>query len=240
MRPGFLLSLLLVLFPAPSGLAGQASDTSATPQTGEALEGEAEITAVVRRALEAPDAPESWAGLAQALSAMGHRNPQGQLPQGILAAVRIADSLAFSPLQTVGGEPVEAAPGQGPGLLASLPESLGTYLPAGLAGILLLALVATGWLPGRRAPARAAGWVGIRRRGPSQRWSSRGSQSSPEGTRNKRDVRSMALSLVEHGIPANEVARRTGLAQDEVAVVLALHRERGGSPWDATTIQRSA
>ena len=56
----------------------------------------------------------------------------------------------------------------------------------------------------------------------------------------------MALSLMEHGMPANEVARQTGLAQDEVAVVLALSRQqqrssRGDSPFrDDSPFHRSA
>ena len=190
------------------------------------------MTAMVRRALQAPEAPESWAGLAQALSAMGTRNPGGQRPLGVMAAVRIADSLAFSPL-LAGEEEPEAEKARAVELVESIPRFLGGVLPLGAAVLALLGLVLTGWLPGKgiwrrltvRKKRRGSGRSILRAPG----WARGRDFRPPDKAKERTDARFMALSLTEHGMPANEVARRTGLAQDEVAVVLALSRQQQGS-----------
>lgn len=229
MRPVFFLLLALTLSPNPGACAAQVSGESSASTAPDPEGGEVEMTAMVRRALHAPEAPESWAGLAQALSAMGSQTPGGQRPAGVMAAVRIADSLAFAPLLARNEEP-KAETARAVDLLQSIPRNLGGLLPLGAAVAALLGLVATGWLPGKGIRRRLA--VGKKGRGPGSSirrapaWAGGSDRIPQDRARERTDARSMALSLLEHGMPANEVARRTGLAQDELAVVLALSRQQ--------------
>ena len=236
----FIMAAALLLPPAVCA----AQDELRGADTGDPR---AHMAALVREALRSPDAPESWAGLAQGLSTMRAGETRDVTPRGVLAAVRIADSLAFAPLS-----PAETASGIGEGkgenqarmgsrmilgLALAAMDPLAGLLPLGVAALVLGALIATGWIPLR------AGGKGRR---PPNRRRSHGrpavtERASSAGSRKKRtDARSMALSLAEHGMPASEVARRTGMAQDEVAVVLALHRRGQAAGGNIHPYQRSA
>jgi len=226
-RGSFLFVLCAAFLAAPVPGAGQnASESSLegaeTPSSDSGLS-ETGMTALIRQALKDPNAPRSWAGLAQGLSNLDAAG--GRERPDVSAAVRIADSLAFSPL-LAGSPRGETAPrGWIAGLLnrvSTILPRVGPFLPYAAAALVLAALVLNGWIPGRTA--RGGGG-----RAPKARLS-RGRSPAPRrgssGRGKEGDSRSLALSLMEHGMPANEVARRTGLAQDEVAVVLALHRQR--------------
>ena len=88
-----------------------------------------------------------------------------------------------------------------------------------------LQLVSRKW----RTPALKIGNAGAKTR--------HGPAFTPDGE----ESRALALSLVEHGMPAYEVARRTGLSQDALAVLQIVQSRRGtfANP-DTRPWQRSA
>ncbi len=206
------------------------------------------VTALVREAIRFPDSPASWAGLAQELSRMETRTPGGA--DGIHNAVRIADSLAFSPGLDDGGSVVPAGSTRGAsgGLFAGLKRTLGISSNATLFLLVLLTLGAASsirrWTPRvlemtetlLRPFLELVERVARVARGQTPP-ASVVAQERTEGE----DSRRLALSLTEHGMPPNEVARRTGMAQDAVAVVLALSRGPGSfNAGEAGSRRRSA
>lgn len=238
MRRGVLLLIGAALLAGPaSGLAQDASD----PSSAESGRREAGMTALIRQALQDPNAPKSWAGLAQGLSDF-----QGDRSRGapdVSAAIRIADSLAFSPLPAASAADRAAARGWAAGIATRASEVLpriGPFLPYSAAAFVLMALLVNGWIPGRRARSRGMGTARTPTRPAPGRNRAGTSRNGSMGRGRERDSRSRALSMVEHGIPANEIARRTGLAQDEVAVVLALHRQRQQDRASGHPLPRSA
>jgi hypothetical protein len=237
MRASRVLPLFaLLLLAGASKVAAQAGPEvpTAADQDGSAA-AEAKVTAFVREALRAPDDRETWAGLAQSLSNIPIRGRQGLV--GMRAAVHIADSLAFAPDLGAVGETVPKASGSwSRNLSDALTDFLEWMAPTGFPvdqRVLLpvsLSLVLAGWLLVRRgllARAVTSGplaFLGLVRRVSRV---ARGTtpQEAPRSG-GKRDPRAVAISLVETGMPANEVARRTGMAQDEVSVLLAIQESR--------------
>lgn len=218
------LLLAAFLLGAP-GAGAQLDPGAATPED--------QVASRIREALRAPQDRGAWAGLAEGLANLGTADGNGLV--GMRAAVRIADSLAFAPDLT--SEVAGVGDGSVAGVASGFVSRLRALrLPTGtpvtdLLGLpALLSLVLASWflLRGGRTPR-------ILREGPlgilhlARRLSGRGrSPASSVRTQSHggRDPRALALSLVETGMPASEVARRTGMAQDEVSVLLAIRRSR--------------
>lgn len=209
---------------------------------------EQRVAELIREALRSPDAPENWAGLAQGLStleSMGSANDAS-----MEAAIRVADSLAFSPLliRTGASEREEqkagarAFLGTVKGRLKSLAAG---FLEDPTSALSLLGLLMGGWI----LFGKISRFLKLRQRVREftevvrgvARVASGGGKRRLAAAQPRQDPRELVLALSKHGIPANEISRQTGLAQDEVAVVLAL-RTRGGSfgGSDLSTQRRSA
>lgn len=217
------LALLLGSLLLGTGALGQES-----PDQGPA---DAEVARLIREALRLPDAPESWAGLAQGLSNLGTESPE--MAPELQAAIHIADSLAFSPLlvrtSRASGEESKARGFLG-GVVSAGKGAFSGLLRDPLAALSLLGLIMGGWILGSKV------WRGVSRHlDPRGAWNgfrdvvqgvarvaAGGTQPRSVKTPTRKDPRTVALSLAESGVPAHEIARQTGLSQDELAVVMAL------------------
>jgi len=233
--PAPVLALLMLLAGAPDAGAQVEPEIATAVDQDRGAGAEDRVTAFVRDALRAPDDRETWAGLAQSLSNIPIRDREGLV--GMRAAVRIADSLAFSPdLGAIGATASTAGGSWGRSLFGTLVDFMEWMVPNGspvdqwmlLPVSLTLALV--GWLLvrwrllSRAVTAGPMAFFGLVRR-VSRVARGTAPQKAPQSG-GKRDPRSVAISLVETGMPANEVARRTGMAQDEVSVLLAIQGSR--------------
>jgi len=223
MRAPFFLVLSLAL--GASQIAAQVDPASTNPED--------QVAALIRDALRAPDDQGAWAGLAQGLSNLGSVDRAGLV--GMRAAVRIADSLAFSPALA----PEVTAARKGSRLNQAFARLVhpgdwglptGTSLTELLALPALMSLILASWflLRSHRTPRMLRGgplaFVQLVRRVSRV---ARGSTPSTQSLANgRRDPRALAVSLMETGMPAIEVARRTGMSQDEVSVLLAVRRNR--------------
>ncbi len=219
--------------------AGAQAPTPPSPQE--------QVAALIREALQTPDDQGAWAGLAQGLAELDKGD--GEEAPGLEAAVRVADSLAFTADLATEEVPTEAVPTATTALLAKFAPlkswARGLYsrvsewrLPQGVPtsellfwpGALLLALTGLAvWR--RRRMGVGPGWAFFRLIRTVSRVA-RGSTPPPPGKTfgrvngRRKHPKSLALSLVETGMPTNEVARRTGMSQDEVSVLLTLHRSK--------------
>jgi hypothetical protein len=173
------------------------------------------------------------------------------------AAIRVADSLAFSPLL---GRVTQVEMQAGEGFLGAVvdrgEEALLGLWNDPMAGLSLLGLVLGTWILGTRVwrvvripllgiwrylGFREA-WLGFAEvvQGVA-RVASGGAKPSSVRASTRKDPRTVALSLAESGVPSNEIARQTGLAQDELAVVMALSvRGRSFRPETLPPQRRSA
>jgi hypothetical protein len=244
---GLLALAVILAWPFPVSGVMQTTGSDQTPILGPLPEQdtptrvadlETRVAAMVREALRAPEKDETWACLDLALSEMNAPAAEGQAWSS--QAKRVADSLACP-----GGTAQEAAsssafpptPPGGPLDGSSVGEFLSgawqrvhptvkglrTFLaeePWFSSVLLLLASTTMVWL-GRRS---ILGILGNSERStdraPAPRIPTSGRMDPPE------NPVAMALALWEGGLPSPEIARRTGLAQDAVSVVLAL-RTRG-------------
>ena len=227
------LLLLLGLSGGFSWVAAQ-STPPATPED--------QVAALIRQALQSPDDRGTWAGLAQGLSNLD--SAQGTDVVALDAAVRVADSLAFTADLGAGAESTEAEAVPVAATIAGLKawvrvslSRLSQWRPPTtasstelLAWPMLLVLVLTTWVMWRRGrAAERSGWAFVRLIRTVSRVA-RGSAPPTSGIvhskkpRGRKDPKFVALSLMETGMPTNEVARRTGMSQDEVSVLLAIHR----------------
>jgi hypothetical protein len=247
--------VLAGLFLMGSSAAGQ----EGTPEGLESVR----LTQLVREALKAPDAPEAWAGLAQGLSMVNAGRPAGA--PSLDSAIRVADSMAFAPLQAREGlskGPEEGTLPRWMGILRSSDPRVSAIMdgaerlwnlsvPGGLiAGDLFLVVSLLGLLLGGRIvlgkPSRKIWhrWYFRERWGRSTvgrgvkgmgevvqqvaRVAGNGSSRPGPGARHQEDPHALALALRDGGMPAFEIARRTGISQDELAVALALRVRKGG------------
>ncbi len=237
MRGGRILLLGLLL--APLSLQAQAAGSPAEPRE--------QVAALIREALRSPDRAESWIGLAQGLEKL-----ESGGADGLQAAVHIADSLARAPapLPSAAADGTAAVDAVGP-VEGTVPRPEGLQ-PAGvpwlgkvlgsrafgaatratqrdwliLPGLLGLAL--GGVLLVRRTRRGAAV---VRRTGVGGRTPPRVEKGMTTAGLRKisQDSRGFALALWESGLPASEVARQTGLAQDGLAFLLTLQGRPEGS-----------
>lgn len=228
--------------PTPS--ASQASGTSqgpSSPSTYAFVTPEERVAALVREALRAPDRDETWACLDLALSEMNAPAADGQDSESQVR--RVADSLlcpsgsagidaSSSPLSTTppgGLQRVSGLDGLLNGAWQRVNRTLDAWthearaMAAGTswpqAALLLFVLASLFWL-GRKWIR--SGLMRLRRRkGP------RGSSAKRGASDSRGASHALALALWEGGLPYPEIARRTGLAQDALSVLLALEgRER--------------
>ena len=215
-----ILLLLFGLSLGPSWLHAQESPETPTPED--------RVAGLIRDALKDPDDRGSWAGLAQGLSTLDTAEREGLV--GMRAAVRIADSLAFAP--KLGSEEKVSLLERAGGLVSFVTgwRTEGRSLKEFLTLPALLSLILGSWLllRSKRTPRILRGkplaFVQLVRR--VSRVAQGPTSDNRRHTHHKGDPRALAISLVETGMPANEVARRTGMAQDEVSVLLAIHRNR--------------
>ncbi len=192
------------------------------------------VTALIREALRSPDGQGNWTSLADGLSAMGSSAPEGAA--GFSAAIRIADSLALSSEVATGSTDFTDVSwwiglvGQAVGQvreLAAWRSAEGDSLANFLAFPFLLCMAIWVWFLLR----------GPRRNRKTSRLAREGMGKADDGDA----TRAMALSLADYGMPANEVARQTGLAQDTLAVLLAIQGQ--GGPFadrEPVPVRRSA
>ena len=216
-----------------------ASGVPATPTAPiPVLTPEDEVANLVREALRAPDRDEIWACLDFALSKMIAPAVEGQEPSH--RAIRVADSLTCpsgSLRTTASSSSGSTTPPGGLQRASSFGrllngarqrvigffrmwKDLATRKPWILQGLLLLAGIALLWL-GRHSAREE---FGRRRRkkhetGPGPRYEKRGPSIPQE------NPKILALALWEGGLPSPEIARRTGLAQDALSVLLMLNEK---------------
>lgn len=156
----------------------------------------AEVVArMARRAMGLPDDPEAWQALAEVLPELA-LSGEADL-EGTFQAARVADSLSATAATGLGASQSE---GQ-----AWFPRW--TALPSGaLPSAVALAVALAAALSGALV-------VVLRRR------RSRATEARRDGGTDKLGA---ARSLVTRGLPAYEISRRTGMAQDAVQVMLAM------------------
>lgn len=230
MRPFVLFFVVLLLSWSPLGAqekdlpgtegspdgGSEGAGPSAVRMEGPGAQAPAErVRELVREAMRTPDRREVWAGLALSLTEMGEaKGGEGAGRDRLDDAVRVADSLAFAPGLSPGRDHVEDEMGHhwnvGIALsaLAARPWAVPGFLALVLLGIVAFRVGRKGGeaAHGREIPHPPATLEG--RPGDSR---------PPEGT-----PWNFALALWESGLPPSEVARRTGLAQDTLAVLTAL------------------
>ncbi len=211
------------------------------------------VTELVRQAMRGPERREVWAGLALSLSEMDRRaREEGKEATGMEEAVRIAYSLAFSGTGTLpaarshgrkyadwnSGDPAGLPVG---GSWLSVRELGAAFVehPLGVPGALSLVLVGLLFLllRARRRRIRSTGDDREAATGPLARIRRKGRKTRDE--REGEDLRdrnpwTFALALWESGLPPSEVAQRTGLAQDTLAVLLNLQGGSGPTPVSHT------
>jgi hypothetical protein len=173
------------------------------------------VRELVREAMRTPDRREVWAGLALSLTEMGEaKGGEGAGRDRLDDAVRVADSLAFAPGLSPGREHVEDEMGHlwdvrvALSALAARPWAVPGFLTLVLLGVVAFRV-------GRKGGETAQGKESLH---PPTSLEGRPDASRPrEGT-----PWNFALALWESGLPPSEVARRTGLAQDTLAVLTAV------------------
>jgi len=241
--PAVVAFLLLLVQPVHSPVLGQ----EGAERPGDGVEPgtsspQKRVTELIRQAMEGPGRREVWAGLALSLSEMNRvAREEGRETGGMEEAVRIADSLAFS---SPPSKSVNAGPGpiKGPGgswnaggltwMEMGDPGRTLFRHPLALPGVLVLILLILLFFRAREGRARKTGETRLAR-GPGERIDRRASRpGEPQETENSggQDPWAFALALWESGLPPSEVARRTGLAQDTLAVLLTLQDSRGPMP----------
>ena len=227
------------LGPAPGIGQEVASGVSTTPPAPfPVLTPEDEVANLVREALRAPDRDETWACLDFALSKMIAPAVEGQEPSH--RAIRVADSLTCpsgSLRTTASSSSASTTPPGGLQRASSFGrllngarqwviglfggwKDLATRKPWIPRGLLILAGIALLWL-GRHSVREEFGRRPRKTRetGPGPRLERRG-PSIPQD-----NPKILALALWEGGLPSPEIARRTGLAQDALSVLLMLNEK---------------
>jgi len=226
---------------SPSGLAtgtGQeitSREASPPTATTPALTPEVTVANLVREALRAPDRNETWACLDLALSKMIAPAVEGQ--ETSPWAIRVADSLACpsgSLPTTASSSSASTTPPGGLQRAASFGwllngarqrvneiseawEALVIREPWFALGLLLLAGIGLLWI-GRRSVRRDSGRPRSKT-GPLETGHRREMPGPPLPLDNPQ---TLALALWEGGLPSPEIARRTGMAQDALSVLLTL------------------
>lgn len=244
---------IFLIFPGTAAAleAGTGQDPIHPPESGQIqttadrfVHPEERVAAMVREALRAPENNESWACLDLALKEMNAPAADGQTrnPQ----AIRVADSVAcpsgstywtasssnLPPTQPGGPEGESWSSDSQNGAWQRVYPFLKNYLalltrePWIVSGFLLLASVALLWF-GRNSVLDIL----------DQSRGSRGRDESPAGSAttfapSPENPVAMALALWEGGLPSPEIARRTGLAQDAVSVLLSLKGKTSPVPAD--------
>jgi len=238
---GLLAAALLLAGPLSASAVGQAEQETPT----RVVDLETRVAAMVREALRAPEKDENWACLDLAISEMNAPAGDGQLWSS--QAKRVADSLSCpsGPAQeAASSSSFPPTPPGGPRDGSSANEllsgawqrvhpflksthSLLTEEPWVLSTLLLLASGVMIWL-GRRTI------LGILGRSTMPTDRARSSQGQAHGrTPSPENPVAMAMALWEGGLPSTEIARRTGMAQDAVSVLLALRSRKQPVPAGA-------
>lgn len=212
-------------------LQAASSSTSPTPF----VTPEDRVAAMVREALRAPDQDENWACLDLALTEMN--TPAGENQPLDSQTQRVADTLAC-PIGSSAGSATPSSlsiqtPPEGPqgaskfgrfltgawqriDLLLQKWNGLAETQPLAFPGLLISLGLTLFWVGRRSARVRSNenGSKGTsRKRIRSRSGMSRGGESP----------QSLALALWQGGLPSTEIARRTGLAQDALSVLLAIN-----------------
>lgn len=204
------------------------------------------VAAAVREALREPQSHEIWACLDLALSEMNAPVEEGL--EFVSQAERVASSQpcpgatvhktasSSTSIQTRPGGPQRAAISlellsgawQRVNRITIDWESLAADEPWIVPGLILLACAALFWI-GRRS-VRPSLIDPARQRGREHRSSPRTSHRRDRAPKASKHPRTLALDLWEGGLPSPEIARRTGLAQDAVSVLLAVQSLEGTAP----------
>lgn len=199
---------------------------------------------LIRQAMRQPEQEEVWSRLHQSLQAFSQRGTEESepAPQGTYLAER---SGGENP-----PEGTRAAPGIGdlrralPALVGLVRAEEGSWALGVL--ITLAILILLGRRRARTRGGRGVGRAGLERGGLSaggDHTASSRMRTSPDGSKETLGRRegermggargegerpwSFAVALCRSGVPTHEVARRTGLAQDALKVLLALRE----APW---------
>ncbi len=224
--------------PAPRGASSPAFQEApqSLPQEweeGEYVEAPRRVVAqLIREALRSPDNQKAWSELARALPELGEKE-EGESYVRLLQAARIADSVAVASAPASGssqgkGRDLASRAGGLGAVLASLPAGLRgpadrivVWITANdlplvlfLTGFLILLILLKGQEGAGRRPAEGG-----------ERVEDRGEYLLREGTSRGLE---MARALWSSGVPVHEIARRTGLAQDALSVMLSLQRRSEG------------
>jgi hypothetical protein len=201
---------------------------------------------LVREALNRPADPSAWTGLADALPELALTESAD--PVTLFEASRVADSLAGAPVAVSAAAPegvdvdLPAGSGTPTGRRSGLEASLAA-MGAGIRGLPAGDLLA--WAPW----ALVALILGVgpflrgraRRRARSAAEAAKAAAASEERPESAERRHWTVTTLAENGLPPSEIARRTGMAQDAVHVLLGLRsspaapasRTRGGSTLPA-------
>jgi len=187
------------------------------------------VAMLIRAALQSPENQESWAELADALPELGETE-DGESFGRLLRAAQIADSVALAAeLSSAGGGTPEGSVLEKAGLAVLLPR-----VTRGLKDAVAKVVV---WVSRNDLPlvltlsALLIALILMKGREPwMARFRSGGRGAEPAGEHLLKEGTSRGLdtarALWSSGLPVHEIARRTGLAQDALTVMLSLQ----GSP----------
>lgn len=220
-RVPYAAAVVLVL--APAALVAQEVEA----------EGPRPLPELIREALNRPEDPSAWTGLADALPELALSESAD--PVALFEASRLADSLAGAPV-TPASSPAEAPEDTdvtlaaastaggfaarlaflGPVLSRVTPGDLLAWAPWGLVVLLLGATPVLRYAARRKARRAAA---------------SAAARGAAEERPDAREHRHWTVTtLAENGLPPSEIARRTGMAQDAVHVLLGLRASPSAPP----------
>lgn len=219
----------MVFPPVTQEAKGEVASSSTSPTPF--VTPEDRVAAMVREALRAPDQDENWACLDLALSEMNGSVGEGQTVDP--KTKRVADTLAC-PV----GSSTASAPSMQPrpvglqsasrfdrflsgarqrvNLLSKKWTTFEETQPLVFPSVILALGLTLFWVGRRSARVRS----GEKRSTAPSRRRILSRLGAPKGGESPQ---SLALALWQGGLPATEIARRTGLAQDALAVLLAIN-----------------
>lgn len=214
---------------------GPVADTTYTPAALPVLANSTPAAVVaerVRAVLRNHDDPEEWRQLAGVLPDMA---VTGQAEwEGTLEAARLADSISGPP-ETARTVPAPRTAGTGwiGALFGRLrPSDIGSILTTLVAlGVIAWSMQASGFLAWRRrttasrgpqpgSPTGTTGTKAPRRATPTGRRTRTPASPPPQPSSRRREI----MVLAQSGLTLPEIARRTGMAQDAVSVIMGMTR----------------
>lgn len=200
LRAGVLLGLAVPAV-ATSPVAAQADSPAAGPDA---------VSRLVREALARPDDPAAWTGLAEALPELAVTRDAD--PVSVFEASRLADSLATAPVEEATTATADTSAGLTAWVTGLTTSDAAALAPWFLVVILLVAGPLLSRIRGRpsAAPADDEGAPAT------------GNQPGKGPVPGVSPRLWTVTTLADNGLPPAEIARRTGMAQDAVQVLLGL------------------